>query len=82
MFIWGLAIVIIAITKIYLDILIVTGTLPFGFWYSILIDIVLLCIAMGILYRIYSKERVGEKEILTRKIIELEEKLKKSKGRK
>lgn len=82
MFIWAVAIVIIAITEIYLDILFATGTLPFQFWYSVLIDILLLCIAMGILYRIYIKERVGEKEILTKKIMELEEKLKKPKGRK
>ena len=49
-------------------------------WDKIILDLTLLFIVLGILYRMAFQARKGEKEKLYKKVAELEEKIRKMKG--
>jgi hypothetical protein len=70
--------IVLASVSFFKNLLQYTGTLPQSsnlFW-SVLLDILLFLVALGMLYRMSTRQKIGEKERLSRKIEELEEELK------
>ncbi len=81
MLIWLLIILIFIVLSMVQHL----GFLQFGFlmdpWNKIILDIILLFIVLGIVYRIFTKSKKGEKENLKERIHSLENDIEALKGR-
>lgn len=80
MLIWPLVILVFVVLSMIQHL----GILNFGFlvdpWDKIILDIILLVIVLGIVYRIFLKSRRRERENLLSRVKELEEEIKRLKG--
>lgn len=80
MLIWPLVILVFVLLSMIQHL----GILSFGFlmdpWDKIILDIILLFIVLGIVYRIFMKSRKGERENLVARMKELEDEVKRLKG--
>jgi uncharacterized protein YqhQ len=80
MLIWPLIILVFVLLSMIQHL----GILNFSFlmdpWDKIILDIILLFIVLGIVYRIFMKARKGERENLKVRLKELEDEIKRLKG--
>ena len=82
MIIWVLVILILSFASLLQDFLLFRGliVLPENIFWATLLDILLLLVALGLLYRMAIRKKVGEKEQLARRVKELEERLEQKGG--
>ncbi len=75
---WIIVMVVLASVSFLKNLLQYTGTIPQSttLLWAVLLDILLFLVALGMLYRMSTRQKIGEKERLSRKINELEEELK------
>jgi uncharacterized membrane protein YqhA len=75
---WIIVMVVLASVSFLKNLLQYTGTIPQSttFLWAVLLDILLFLVALGMLYRMSTRQKMGEKERLSQKINELEEELK------
>ena len=82
MVIWVLLIVLLAFAALLQDFLLFQEkiVMPDNIFWAVLLDILLLLVALGMLYRLVIRQRIGEREKLEQRVRELEEIVKKRGG--